>query len=531
MQHTTNNNAVDFLLDGDEFFERMHRNLQGLIANGVAGHNDCYVRFAYWMIADGLDLPGYGAIADTPFTDVLEAVSVAGHQVQLIAWVGNAMMGLDHVWLTNWVAATNGANAATVGYRPIQLYLEQYGGVTQNCSNHQKIMVVSTNGAKEALIGGLNISAAYLSDDNHDAANYWHDTGVRVRGPAVDDIEGEWVRRWRKQPHNGPVPNTAIGPAQANAGGLTIQTCTNNFEATPAEADIRPQMVQRIQNAQNLIYLENYALTDPLLVQELAGAIRGAHGHHPRVIALVDDPRGQTAGLGALGSYLMYYTFLELSLPNLASIDIIDGFWNRIRRTPRTVAVAAMAAQRVTKNLIAGNRAATFNPATNYRFRFTEGGNNRSIDFADIWGFTPNANANVMYTLTNGTQQNATYPHSKLAIFDDDYLVVGTSNWTYRSMQYDGEITLFIHDAGAAPNFVTGVRNRLFTHWNQPNNPANWDATARQNVININNGTIPAINEDPRIIPLGYGDFLHPSSRAAWLSGYVWLGYGGSTYF
>lgn len=530
MQHTTNNNAVDFLLDGDAFFEQMHRSLRGLIANGTRGNANCYVRLAYWMIANDLTLPGYLGQAPAAFTDVLKAVAIAGHQVQIIAWIGNSNMGLNHDWLTAWVNTTNTANAINVGYVAIQLYLEQYGGTWQNCSNHQKVMLISTNGAKEVLLGGLNISGAYLSSDQHDAANDWHDTGVLVQGPAVDDIEAEWVRRWRKQPGNGPVPNTAIGAAQANAGNLTIRTCTNNFEANPAEADIRPQMVQRIVNAQNLIYMENYALTDPFLVNTLAGVIRGAYGNNPQIVTVVDDPRGQTDGLGALGSYLMYYTFLELSLPRLASVDVVDTFMRRIMKTPRNIAVGAMVNPRVTSNAININRAATFNPVTNYRLRFTENATNRSIGFSDIWGYTPNGNANIMYTLTSGAGNQA-YPHSKLAIFDDNWLVVGTSNWTYRSMQYDGEITLFINDATVAPNFVTGVRDQLFAHWNQPANPANWDATARQNVVQIGNGTIANHDEEPRIIPLGYGDFLHPSSSDAWKSGYVWLGYGGSTYY
>ncbi|MBL4614661.1 MAG: phosphatidylserine/phosphatidylglycerophosphate/cardiolipin synthase family protein [Magnetovibrio sp.] len=535
MQSTQNNNAVDFLLDGDEYFGRMNQSLRNLITNGTRGQNNNYVRMAFWMIANDLTLPLHGGAAATPFTDILKEVAVAGFNVQIIAWKGNALMGLDHDWLTQWVATTNTNNIMSVGYVPIQLYTEQYGGNYQNCSNHQKMMVISTNGAKEAYVGGLNISDAYLSAVAHDALNDWHDTGVRLRGPAVDDIEGEWVRRWNKQPGNGPAPNAAIGPVQAAilagaGGGLTIRTCTNNFEATPAQADIRAQMLTRIRNAQNLIYMENYALTDPLLVQQLAGAVRGAYGNNPQVSIIVDDPRGQTAGLGALGSYLMYYTFLELSLPNLTSIDIIDGFMSRIRSQTRTVAVGAMANRRVTKNIANPAQAVTTNPATNYRYCFTEGGQNRSIEFGDIWGFTPNVNANVMYTLTSGSGDQA-YPHSKLAIFDDDFLVEGTSNWTYRSMQYDGEITLFINDTSAAPNFVTAVRDRLFTHWNQPNNVANWDATARQNVTNIGNGTILGVDEAPRVIPLAYGDFLHPASRDAWLSGYVWLGYGGSTYF
>jgi phosphatidylserine/phosphatidylglycerophosphate/cardiolipin synthase-like enzyme len=48
-------------------------------------------------------------------------------------------------------------------------------------------------------------------------------------------------------------------------------------------------------------------------------------------------------------------------------------------------------------------------------------------------------------TAFNGAPQWP-YPHSKLALFDDRYALVGSSNWTYRSMEYDGEITTMIDD-------------------------------------------------------------------------------------
>ena len=67
MRSVTNNNSADFLLDGDEFFQQMHRSLRDLITNGTRGQNNCYVRLAYWMIANGLTLPGYGGQAPALF--------------------------------------------------------------------------------------------------------------------------------------------------------------------------------------------------------------------------------------------------------------------------------------------------------------------------------------------------------------------------------------------------------------------------------------------------------------------------------
>jgi len=535
MQHTTNDNAAIFLLDGDEFFEELHRDLEDLLANGgpPAGGTS-YVRIAYWMITCDLYLPNSGGGNPENLLDKLREVAMAGYPVQIIAWKGNKLMEVSHDWLIGWVHYTNKAFNGVGAYEFINCYTEPYGGDHYGCSNHQKIALVSVAGNKRAFVGGFNVSGGYLSSDAHNAANRWHDTAVRVRGPVVDDIETEWVRRWNKQT-NVPVTIINMGGAQAaiNAmagGGLDITTCTNNVEASPLQAHIRTEMITRINAAQNLIYMENYGLTDPFLVDALAHAVNGTgpNNYTPQVTTLVDNMDGVTEGMGLLGSYLMYYTFLELSLPNLANIDIIDGFMSRIKSRTTQVAAGAMLNRSVTKTLSNPAQVAVTNPSSNYRYRFTTGGTAKDISFGDIWGYTPGANPHVMYTLSSGAGNRA-YPHSKLAIFDDNWLTVGTSNWTYRSMQYDGEITLFINDTAIAPNFVTAARDRLFTHWNQPNNPANWDATARANVTNIGNGTYT--NQVPRIIPVRFGDFIHPSSSEAWKSGFSWLGYTGSALF
>ena len=53
------------------------------------------------------------------------------------------------------------------------------------------------------------------------------------------------------------------------------------------------------------------------------------------------------------------------------------------------------------------------------------------------------------------------YVHSKLAIIDDRYLIVGSCNWSYRSLRYDGEISAFCENEGLAK----AAYRRLISHY------------------------------------------------------------------
>lgn len=522
MHHTTNNNAADFLLDGDAYFRRVHENLRDLLAAPAAANS--YVRMAFWEFSHEAYLPSYttGGGAHVPgclLKDLLFDIADKGHIIQLIAWYGTwavrrfAAEMKTNQKLQTWVTQTNTAHNNVGTYRNIQAYLEQYGGNVTGCSTHQKIVIVSITGAKQAFVGGENMSQHYLSESTHNYKNWWHDTAVRVRGPVVDDIEGEWVRRWRKQNANGPLPNTAVGIAQANAGTLSIRMATTNVEANPVETSIRDQMILRIQNAQNLIYLENYALTDPILINALAARLRGANP--PTVIILVNNPAATSLPQDfSPFSYLMFYTYAELALIDCQSFSAVDTWRAWITRTPNVYLNANVQNPVMRKLGLNPNTMASFNPVNAFRYDYTYNATDKKVWLRNLWDIT--TNVNVMYApQSNHPGGNKwPYPHSKLAIFDDDFLVVGTSNWTYRSMQYDGEITLMIHDTAIAPNFVTTARDDLFEHWNQNNGFAGWSADADQNIVDFTNNAVPL--EEVRIVPLRMTDFIHPASAKAW---------------
>ncbi len=513
----THNNSADFLLDGDEFYIELHRSLRALLAAGNGGNN-C-VRMSYWQLSPDTVLPAYGGVggvAQTNMTDLLRLLARGGIVVQLIAWAGawglrriNAEMASN--WAMNrWVTQTNQADVNLVGYRAMQMYMEVYGGRHVGCSTHQKITLVEYGATREAFIGGMNMAQKYRSTTIHDPQDYWHDTAVKVMGPVVDTIEAEWVRRWNKQPHFGLAPNG--GSAGTTPGHLDITVMTTNLEVNPAETDIRVRMLQLITAATDLIYMEGYALTDPFLVGALAARV----GEHtpPNIITVVNHPHNERQQ-AAFFSYMMFYTFMEMNLQRFHTIETVDFWRDWICRAPRTIQSNAAINRHIDKGAINANAMAAFNPVNRYRFNFTEGGVVRRMMFRYIWNITPQFNLMYAPKTVNAAHPNQwTYPHSKLALFDDNTVVIGTANWTYRSMQYDGEISLEIVDTVAGNPFATGVRTRLFQHWNQLANPHAWDAQARQNVTDLANGVVPA--GETRIVPLGLTDFVYPGSWDSW---------------
>lgn len=515
MQQQTHNNTAQFLLDGDEFFTELHRSLRNLLAAGNGGNNS--VRMAYWQLSPDAVLPAYGAVAQTNLTDLLRLLARAGIPVQLIAWagaVGVRMVSPEMAsnWqMRTWVNDTNTADTALAGYRPMSIYMESYGGRHIGCSTHQKISLVQYGGTREAFVGGMNVAQKYRSAPAHDPNNWWHDTAVKVTGPAVNVIENEWVRRWQKQGAGAPAPNGAFG-GSGNTGALSINVLSTNLEATPAETDIRVRMRQLIAGANDLIYMESFALTDPFLVQELAAQVGQAQP--PNIITVVNHP-GNGHQNAAFFSYMHFYTFMEMNLQCMHSIQTVERWRDWVRRAPRTIASAAATHRVTNKGAINPNAMASFNPVNSYRFDFQENGVPRSILFRYIWDIAPQFNLMYAPKTVNAVHADQwAYPHSKLALFDNDTVVIGTSNWTYRSMQYDGEINLEITDTAGGNPFATGVRTRLFQHWNQPANATQWDVAARLNETDLAAGTVPA--NQTRMVPLHLNDFIYPGSLHSW---------------
>lgn len=528
----SDDNEVEFLLDGEEFFAEFRAQVDAVVAAPAAAGT--YLRLAYWAADAACPLGPGGPTLIARLT----AAAAAGHQVDIIvyaAWEATAVRGMTGDVIERLVGpaqrqqaqqaadqmaagatalqtAVNLANAGLGGGAvPMRIYLEPINRWVPGASNHQKVLIASIGGQRTCLIGGFNLLASYYDVVAHDRALYplhWHDTAVRVRGPATADVEREWLRRWTKsglpgRERDGPgrVRRSAnrrhpgrdrhhqrrgLVPRDRHPGApgardrgrhrlhllreLRLHRSDAGRRADRAAGGAGAADVDR-QPQQPLAGRRGRVQVVQLRVVGQAGAVdvhhlHGARSRRARRPAGA-DPRHRDPLAAAPG--------LEL-LEHLAQHLERDRQPQPRGRRPRVGAPDGRAGTTRLRDLIAVDGGVRFYAPT-----------------AVVAPAGPSAPA---------------YLHSKLALFDDRVAMVGTANLTYRSMVYDGEIVAFIDDARVAAE----IRARLFSHWNPrlPLTPDNWDLIATVNAIEapdrtyVRPLTIADLSQVPPQNPLGF---------------------------
>ncbi len=477
----TPDNAVDFILDGRRFFAELKALLDAVrLAPPGAG---TYLRMASWSADVTCRVGPTGAL--TRLVDELDAVAAAGHPVDILLWGPSFLdrtqaLGRDvHAQNTAFYDRLNG----TQGGR-LRVVLEDYGGYVGSAT-HQKLVIGSVAGQRTVLMGGINLENHYDSNDTHTplGANFWHDSALRLRGPATTEVEAEWVRRWTK---SGLALNAnAVAQTQYPAvGGATVNVtiATTNTETSTRVTGIRDELVAAIGRAMTYVYLENYAVCDPAIVT----AIRARMLSVPALKVILVSNYDLT-GDDYPYRYLMRNTWLKLASVNFRSIDVAT-----VPPPNRQIMRASRPVCSIHEDGDAGGRlrsvAATFSNKwlDGDAIVFRGGGPDETVKFADIVDMDADFRIYAPVVKTGGAP-DAVYVHSKLALIDDRILVVGSANWTYRSMVYDGEIAAFIDNAQIAST----ARAALFDHYNPPGGTitvANWEVTAAANDLALAGG-------------------------------------------
>lgn len=98
--------------------------------------------------------------------------------------------------------------------------------------------------------------------------------------------------------------------------------------------------------------------------------------------------------------------------------------------------------------------------------------------------------------------------HSKLCIIDGSILIVGSSNWTCRSMNYDGELAAFIESCGNLPSTAL---QRLLGHYQSFTKPSvtipNLYDRASQNIDDWVAETLPKGGKFVCLFPASHPSF------------------------
>ncbi len=501
MQVTSSGNAVRFVLDGDTYFQELEALLAAVEAAPPSA--DTYVRMAYWWISPDCHLGG--AATDPTLVQRLTDVGAAGHRVQVIAWLpnvldttleglaaaegapsamipdpGSADAAQAEGMLGGIVSDHKALEAAFADDPNVTVYLERYDG-WWGASTHQKFTIVAIEGELTVLLGGLNLADVYYAAPDH-AHSVWHDTALQIRGAATLDVEREFIRRWSKGYTQLPILRnqvplagsvfkalvarfvgavTAPPELQPVATGVPVDVtlCTTNSESWfSRDVDIQAPLVARIAAARSYIYLENFALFDPTLVDALYD--RMAAPRPPKLIVMI--PRPDTSP----NAYLNDLSWLKIALATATSITTPSGVvqraqcsrwqlanraddWTTMRSVTSTFSNRWMEEDAL---LVQGRRDAE---PTVVRLDTISA---VDTDFC-------------FYTAVNGAGQDI-YIHSKLALFDDQVAAVGSANYNFSSMTYDGELTAFV---SGDPRAAQAIRQQLFDAWNM-RDAAHWDA-------------------------------------------------------
>jgi cardiolipin synthase len=164
--HVTEGNQVDFYFEGDPAFAAMMDAIRG------AKH---HIHLLFFIIQpDNLG---------RQFLELLAAKAKEGVEVRVLY----DAMG-SHRMRASLLRPLQQAGGRTSVFLPINVLRRR---LQINMRNHRKIVVVD---GTVGFIGGLNIGDEYVGKNKY--FGFWRDTHLRLRGPAVVDLQRVFVEDW-----------------------------------------------------------------------------------------------------------------------------------------------------------------------------------------------------------------------------------------------------------------------------------------------------------------------------------------------
>ncbi len=280
--------------------------------------------------------------------------------------------------------------------------------------HHQKTFVID---GQVAFVGGINMTQEYWDTPAHKPNDErrisydlvdqqqrqtraqspqvlpLHDMFCRFAGPAVGDVEANFVERWNGATRKEDAPDLSDIPGGAQPpSGTQIQVlrtiAPHTYPHTAAgEQSIEEAIVNALRGAKSSVYFENQYFFDP----DVVGALRSAAMRGVRIVGLLT--RAPDAG------QLMGRVEHVLELPAVQTFQWTLG-------DPHIKEQVQL-----------------YSP-------YTEG----SAPNKDI------------------------YVHAKVMIVDDRYVIVGSANISFTSMDFHSEMCVLVDDARRA----LALRRRLF---------------------------------------------------------------------
>lgn len=541
---TSSSAAVGFLMDGQNYF-LTQRNLL------LAVRNKSFT---------GVTLPGPD---HETFESLVIDTGAAGQNVYVVLWdIGHVKM------LAALYEKVNGRFPVNLyenkktwqalnGKAKVSVCLETYGVVMPkwwdvNLSNHQKISIFSVNGQKIALVAGLNTERSYWDTVTHpdsqpDYAST-HDTALLLQGDAVNYVEDEFDRRWQKV--NGSLPQPSSNSYAKIAGWIVYRDMcfdakcelgstptpytspvlstspvavdvlrTNNEDWAPV-TQVREALVEEIGNAKQYAYFENVGFFDVPLVRQLIQTLKTADSSF-RLIINVPQPQPLKA------EDIFQQAYNSLTRAAVAAILLSLNNWTSFT-DPEGDVVERADLLNFGVVLFEESVWGKYSILESYVvYQFYLGGPINKLPLTKIQNvvtterrvllcgparYFPTIDPSNTAVLANWPHNyRRIYIHSKLALFDDQVALIGSANFTQRSLYLDGEMSVRVKDL----NTVQGIRQQLFSHW-QMNSAASW-AQDMQTFANLPVGSLSRIG----ILPTTVNNLWIAPSDVSWKSWFI----------
>jgi cardiolipin synthase len=210
-------------------------------------------------------------------------------------------------------------------YHPIRL---RDLGLLNN-RTHRKVAVID---GRIGYIFGHGFAAEWTGDAQD--ARHWRDTGLRIEGPAVNELQGAFVENWEEETGEVLVGEKYF-PALHPAGNSRVQVVAASPHGGVSDIDLLLKMA--LAGAQRELLVENpYFIPDDELVELLAGAVK--RGVDVRI--MVPGPVTDSALVEHAGHY--YFTELLRAGVKLyvyrrtllhQKVMIVDGLWSLVGST------------------------------------------------------------------------------------------------------------------------------------------------------------------------------------------------------
>ncbi len=328
-------------------------------------------------------------------------------------------------------------------------------------------------------------------------------------GSIVDEVEKEFDRRWEKtasQEQNqsingdyikcaawnishescldnyavcasGGTPTPYKNPIQTSSRSYPMDVKITNSEFPQRITGINDLLIEKINNASNYMYFENCAFFDMDILQAVATSLRN-HSNLKVYINTVYPRRQGNDSTIQTGQF--FYTDIAQKRLLLDQLSYWESFSTNTGDIIQSSDLDSIESTN-SRSSISFSLTEIDLLELGVECFFRRGRRSRSFRLANIVSVTPKATNRVFFTAParffsnlpqNNAQQlidrannyRALYIHSKLAIFDGNYALCGSANFTSRSLKRDGECSVGVNDAAT----VAAMAQDIFSHWDIP---------------------------------------------------------------